>query len=968
MMGDGASPIDDDPQHERFSKGITDLYVTMEDLRQSLRSFEKTTKVLDKNSNGITIDLLQEWQDLMYRMVQITCFLLQFAPNPRNTTTENALTGELEMLQHSMERVLDITKQVLQLCCSQYMEPTHDSNLDDADLPSVEEQRRIGQAAVARVAEMNIIISFHLMQISPSPKSATDTGTCSNGDKKKSNMSESSQVPFMEEILQHYVQFQRRTFRLRCKPSIAHLVDLRCQQNVFTPLDKVVSTASDNKSSSLSSLDTNDNDPEKIIVRTAQEQRIALLLKQYHAPVLTIVLGVAATMIHPLAAWRTHVAPFRHETKTSECTIPSLIHRLCTQSILVIHEQTEALVKSVSEWFYIDRKYIFDLSSSLDDAILHPATSNYAIPQEQQVGLLTAVVDEMAYIAQILERYRALLDSCASDSSGFPLSNSNVIATSILPEWIWQYSALERRLVAHQWQMAFVVSDGTSTRATPVCIVIGTDIRVSSCVEDAQYITSRAMERAMSTQSLHAMATIAYAIARDIWATESPEDEASQSSMTLYKALREEIGCWSEPESSFGNGNDAKKISNATSPSSGGFANALLDALDEDMDHPPSAVSVRSPGNNTTSPIKPPRSGGTSFLSSLISSSGGNEQSTRRQLDTLFCVCNSLYAAACACRSVVSTLDEILLDYGGRLSGFIMKVEGDLPSGQCSESPVSKSSSAQCEVTKKAVSLIDLARDELLQYSGKYQELLNERIGESVRLWCYGRSSVGSIGKISVGCLDVLQDFFANENYEIDGPSFTDMEADERLENEVLLPLKKSPLLHQLTEKCEAPIVQIFSERIAMTVVDMLLDLLWMMDSNGSSDVDNEKSGAYHSSKQMRFTDWGALLLSKESRLLQHYISVTLTQQNGDSLANSDTSDRSATSMAVFQIWERLSQVVTILQLEKPIDWLIYHSTSKLTPEEVSRTMHLRVDFSNDAIERVVTDICSKYASKNTTS
>ena len=53
--------------------------------------------------------------------------------------------------------------------------------------------------------------------------------------------------------------------------------------------------------------------------------------------------------------------------------------------------------------------------------------------------------------------------------------------------------------------------------------------------------------------------------------------------------------------------------------------------------------------------------------------------------------------------------------------------------------------------------------------------------------------------------------------------------------------------------------------------------------------------------------------------------------------------------------WERLSQAVTILQLEKPSDWSMYYqSTSVFSPEELKSILSLRLDFQKDAIERVV--------------
>ena len=61
-------------------------------------------------------------------------------------------------------------------------------------------------------------------------------------------------------------------------------------------------------------------------------------------------------------------------------------------------------------------------------------------------------------------------------------------------------------------------------------------------------------------------------------------------------------------------------------------------------------------------------------------------------------------------------------------------------------------------------------------------------------------------------------------------------------------------------------------------------------------------------------------------------------------------------NVLLLPIWERLWQVVTVLQLEKPSDWLLYHNPKNavLTPEELERTLSLRVDFDPSAIPRVV--------------
>lgn len=64
-------------------------------------------------------------------------------------------------------------------------------------------------------------------------------------------------------------------------------------------------------------------------------------------------------------------------------------------------------------------------------------------------------------------------------------------------------------------------------------------------------------------------------------------------------------------------------------------------------------------------------------------------------------------------------------------------------------------------------------------------------------------------------------------------------------------------------------------------------------------------------------------------------------------------SEKIAETTSFLNTWERLSQVVTVLQLERPSDWSIYQATSVLTIDELRRTMNLRMEFSTDAVNAV---------------
>jgi hypothetical protein len=246
----------------------------------------------------------------------------------------------------------------------------------------------------------------------------------------------------------------------------------------------------------------------------------------------------------------------------------------------------------------------------------------------------------------------------------------------------------------------------------------------------------------------------------------------------------------------------------------------------------------------------------------------------------------------------------------------------------------------------------------VMQYSHQYHKLVVNRIAESINMWCYNYNGTNQ-------CLYVLEEFFQNESYHItDVTTFNTLERDDRLNSKMIEPFQRCLLLQQFPTKCELPILQMVAEQIAKIIVDVILRTIWHQFTH---DMDNESqitspSRDVRCAPKKKFTDWGALLISKQSRMLQQYISTTMIQS---SIATG-TDPTNVTATKVIQLWERLSYVITILQLEKPMDWITYYhaqpsnnqSTSpKLTPDEVSETLHLRVDFSSEAIDAVVSKL-----------
>eukprot|EP00980_Cylindrotheca_fusiformis_P004382 scaffold925_cov129-Cylindrotheca_fusiformis.AAC.35 len=550
--------------------------------------------------------------------------------------------------------------------------------------------------------------------------------------------------------------------------------------------------------------------------------------KSQHSHVITTILGQASSLIHPLIMWKSNLPD---DLKN--------LNKLCSEAIHRLDQQAQDLTKTVAEWCFEDRK--------IDEWMAKSANET---PCQNDTAVLDALVDELSFSCQVFDRYISLLDEHSQEKT----------IRDLHPEWTWKYAALERYLTTQQTSSALKL-------AKPVQIVLGTQIQVPSVVEDAQYLSTRALERAASTRSTQAIGTVAHSIANDVWSTDLDGG--------VHQALVEQRGCWEEPKSLEPPAKDAK-------PSSNSFAQALMGALDEDL----STDGTASRANQQVSP--PPTSG--SFLGSLSSLGSGNKFQQIR-LDTHICALNGLHSASTACSSLVEFLDSLLPTE---------EIEHD---------------------EKQAVSMIHLAREELFRFSRNYQSLMRDQVSRVVREFC-GSVADAPVYKGSL-CLPVLRYYLEREDYELPNASeLQKAEDDARLHRLVLVPLEESRLLQQF-EKCDADVLKVICEELTTGLVDLFLECI------------------HSNAIPKRVTDWGSLLLSKQVRLLQNYL-TTLMEKASDH------------PIPTLPQWERLSQAVTILQLEKPSDWSYYQSTSVLSPEQVEQTMRLRVDFSKEAVAAVV--------------
>jgi len=723
------------------------------------------------------------------------------------------------------------------------------------------EEEKDCQSATARLAELNLVL-------------------CCDGDAHGKKETTKKNV---DEIIGIYASYQKQVIRQRAKPSIARLVDYRKQQK------------------EMNGMLVNGNEEDDDDNPSSSKQ---------HIQVLTTILGQATALIHPLMMWRSNLPP------------PSALFKLCTSSITTLDDQAQSLAKTVAMWFMEDSRV--DEYWMVEMSTVENNHEDYLSSNEREIDIdlsdLDSLVDQLAFCCQIFDRYIKLVvkenESYSEDDS----RTRTTVLQEITPEWTWKYASLERFLTTQQLRSAL-----HPTNNTPVEIIVGASVQVPSVVEDAQYLSTRALKRAASTRSDQAIGTVAHSIASDVWTTDT-------GGKGIHEALVEQRGCYDprDEESS----SKAQKKSNDVSSINGGisspprsgnysnsFAQALLGALDDNT-----ASSSSSP---TKAVGKAPISGGLlgTLSSSLASSVTGGGAFLQVRLNTHLCALNGIRSASAACSSLVEFLDSLLLSD--------VEIESESEGDQQQQAQRGGSNS-----------MVHLAREELFRYSRNYEDLLQSQAVCLVNEFC------GSLHDAPVykgtTIVPVLRYYLERESFDIpDAQHLSRAEEDTRLYKLLIKPMEDCKLLQQF-EKCDVGVMRALCQEIARVLAELLLDVIMS------------------SSIPKRFTDWGSLLFSKEVRQVQNYLQSLM--QRAVSTAAASHQDQAGAIPVLTSQWERLSQAVTILQLEKPSDWSTYYqSTSIFSPQELQTILSVRVDFPRDAIQRVVASAAESIASNSNT-
>jgi hypothetical protein len=589
----------------------------------------------------------------------------------------------------------------------------------------------------------------------------------------------------------------------------------------------------------------------------------------------------------------------------------SALYKLCTQSIQTLDDQAQSLANTVATWFMEDSQineyWMVQMSGGENNNNYNNHEESYASSSDRitdiDLGDLDSVVDRLAFCCQIFDRYIQLVvkenENYNNNNDSAPTTTTTILQ-QLHPEWTWKYASLERYLTTQQLRSALHPNNNF-----PVEIVVGAKLQVPSFVEDGTYLSTRALKRAASTRSDQAIGTVAHSIASDVWTTDS-------GGTGIYEALVEQRGCYNPHNevSSSGGTNDDNNTDNPpkSSSNSNSFAQALLGALDVDT---------------SSSAAVPPNSGSggllETFSSSLASSVGGGDKFLQIRLNTHICALNGIHSASTACSSLVEFLDSLL----------IPDDDDDNNIEEVGESQQQQQQQTQRLVQNGSNSMVHLAREELFRYSRNYQDLLRTQVGRIVTEFC-GSLEDAPVYKGNM-IIPVLRYYLERESYDLpDAHHLAKAEEDARLHKILIQPINDCQLFHQF-DKCDSGVLQALCQDMAHVLAELFLDVI------------------LSSTNPKRFTDWGSLLFSKEVRLVQNCLQALMQR------AISTHQDQAGAVPILMSQWERLTQAVAVLQLEKPSDWSSYYqSTSVLSSQELKGILSLRVDFSSEAIERVV--------------
>jgi hypothetical protein len=615
-----------------------------------------------------------------------------------------------------------------------------------------------------------------------------------------------------------------------------------------------------------------------------------------------------------------------------------------------LDQEVQTLCSRIGTWFLQDREVTTRWMKQITSAV-----SSSSQQQQQQQTLLdvqfldTILLEELSYVCQLIARYcEFILLCCPLEEEKLPSESTVSHPLSLLAqEYIGYYSTLEDYLYNTNLQRAVTI-------AKPVEINDG--ISVSSLVEDAFYLSKKTLERARSTKNNQALLTITNRIC------ESWKD-------VILDAVAIGTGCAHQPSHTGSKASVEHKDATATSNKKSGevmnsFTAAFLDALDEEIGPPKPILADTTTQSKFLHQSPPPSSMGGTIL-------GDASSAAEWQINTCICNLNSTASASSACLAISIFYEEILYEFCQVDDNDTMGNDN----GKDHNQPIKGATDSLLEQNPIA-KLLDFTREEWLAHSKQYSSLLTTKTSDAVQYWCgvpldwassnlltndvsSGNSLLTKMLNIekSLFPLQRIQKAFAKQSYNIvDADTYHKFEADAFLISQLVDPLHACDLISQITlKRCDqAVIMEIISHLARILSDEIILPMIFF--------------GVGPMKTQKHFTDWGALLLAKQVRVIQNELCSLLhygyEHNFGSAAATVPISKQSHHSSAllpsttpILALMERVNQVITVLQLEKPSDWISLKysapagiKNAHLTKEEIRQVMLLRIGFSKEAI------------------
>jgi hypothetical protein len=520
--------------------------------------------------------------------------------------------------------------------------------------------------------------------------------------------------------------------------------------------------------------------------------------KQPHADTIASILGEASHLMHPLALWIQGYESILQDPQMGAASHPEkdlaqIITTSCIDAIHTLHKEAQTLAVTVGNWMLIDYGYIQDplLHTSnkrfFDKDSLHNPETGY---QDKPLNHFDSTLDEMAFACQIISRYGLFWNHITTLSNITNKLSDGEIYTH------WQevslfYATSEIDLCKAKFSRAL-------TMAMPIEIVLGKNTFVPSVVEDAYYISSRAVERASSTKCNRALSMVIHSIC-ELWSvTPVSNDEDLSLLGAVYSALIQQVGCTEEhfciakeseqEKRSNPRGTQPMKTSSPDLTFVGGFATALLVALDTD-EH--ATIRSNDAASSTSRALPKAPSSGSSW-------SRGTDL-YQYHIDSKICLLNGIQAAFVACDGLETLLDS--------LSEEIMTWDSLDSHGN------GKNNNS---------SMTDVSKKELQSHSKAYRQLLDHQIEELVLEYLGRVMDASSVPPFiaSLPSSPPIHRLFYNvthENYELDGDSFQKLDDEKRFDEEWIAPLRASRLVRELRSgKCDTQ-VHVCLAKVRMT-------------------------------------------------------------------------------------------------------------------------------------------------------